>query len=108
MIVYSWRRAARSSAAGVCQQSVRAWAARHATTIHNRTLTTSKVLAKAHSEALQILFCGSDLFSCASLKALHVEHERNKALVERLEVMVLPGKRMGRGFKKFAQGMYIL
>lgn len=65
-----------------------------------RTLTTSA------SEPLRILFCGSDEFSCASLRALHTEHETNKTLVESLEVMVLPGKRTGRGFKQLREGMY--
>lgn len=67
-----------------------------------RSLTTSA------SEPLRILFCGSDEFSCASLKALHAEHETNKSLVESLEVMVLPGKRTGRGFKQLREGMYVL
>lgn len=68
-----------------------------------RPFATSAILSKAQPEALRILFCGSDAFSCASLHALHAEHRRDAALVERLEVMVQPGKRMGRGFKKTAQ-----
>ncbi|KAF4345441.1 methionyl-tRNA formyltransferase [Fusarium beomiforme] len=51
------------------------------------------------SDPLRILFCGSDEFSCASLKALHNEHDQSKKLIESLDVMVLPPKRMGRGFK---------
>ncbi|RSL64162.1 hypothetical protein CEP51_013204 [Fusarium floridanum] len=51
------------------------------------------------SEPLRILFCGSDDFSCASLKAVYEEHSRNKDLIESLDVMVLPPKRMGRSFK---------
>ncbi|KAG5914218.1 hypothetical protein E4U42_000620, partial [Claviceps africana] len=45
-------------------------------------------------EPLRILFCGSDAFSCASLRALHA---RLGSLVEALDVMVLPGRRVGRG-----------
>ncbi|RSL99079.1 hypothetical protein CEP52_009933 [Fusarium oligoseptatum] len=55
--------------------------------------------ATRRSEPLRILFCGSDDFSCASLKAVYEEHSRNKDLIESLDVMVLPPKRMGRSFK---------
>ncbi|WAO89659.1 Methionyl-tRNA formyltransferase [Fusarium falciforme] len=55
--------------------------------------------ATRSSEPLRILFCGSDDFSCASLKAVYEEHSRNKDLIESLDVMVLPPKRMGRSFK---------
>ncbi|KHN99392.1 methionyl-tRNA formyltransferase [Metarhizium album ARSEF 1941] len=51
------------------------------------------------SDPLRILFCGSDTFSCGSLRALHREHVENRALVEALDVMVLPGRRTGRGLK---------
>ncbi|KAL7942176.1 formyl transferase [Trichoderma barbatum] len=51
------------------------------------------------SDPLRILFCGSDAFSCESLRALHQEHERNAKLIESLDVMVLPPRRTGRGFK---------
>lgn len=56
------------------------------------------------SEPLRILFCGSDDFSCASLKAVYEEHSRNKDLIESLDVMVLPPKRMGRSFKTLREG----
>ncbi|KAJ4155658.1 hypothetical protein LMH87_000894 [Akanthomyces muscarius] len=102
-MVHNLRRAV-PSMLGVCRQSIKA-CAQHADTtiIHSRSFTSSNVLSKAQSDALRILFCGSDTFSCESLKALHTEHQRNKALVEQLEVMVLPGKRMGRGYKEIAQ-----
>ncbi|KAI0540500.1 formyl transferase [Xylaria digitata] len=51
------------------------------------------------SGPLHILFCGSDDFSCASLKALHDEHIRNPDLIQSIEVVVRPGKRIGRGYK---------
>ncbi|KAH8156059.1 hypothetical protein CIB48_g12188, partial [Xylaria polymorpha] len=51
------------------------------------------------SDPLHILFCGSDEFSCASLKALHDEHVRNPDLVRSIDVVVRPGKRTGRGYK---------
>ncbi|EGU87006.1 hypothetical protein FOXB_02400 [Fusarium oxysporum f. sp. conglutinans Fo5176] len=59
----------------------------------------SQSVPRNSSDPLRILFCGSDEFSCASLKALHEEHRHNKKLVESLDVMVLPPRRMGRGFK---------
>ncbi|KAI1850204.1 hypothetical protein JX266_004062 [Neoarthrinium moseri] len=52
------------------------------------------------SDPLRILFCGSDEFSCANLRALHAEHVRNPSLVESIDVVVRPGKRVGRGYKK--------
>ncbi|KAF5535290.1 methionyl-tRNA formyltransferase [Fusarium mexicanum] len=59
----------------------------------------SQSVTRNSPDPLRILFCGSDEFSCASLKALHEEHRHNKNLVESLAVMVLPPRRMGRGFK---------
>ncbi|KAF4965197.1 hypothetical protein FZEAL_10789 [Fusarium zealandicum] len=59
----------------------------------------SQGAARQASDPLRILFCGSDEFSCASLKAVYEEHGRNKSLIESLDVMVLPPKRTGRGFK---------
>ncbi|KAF7563430.1 hypothetical protein G7046_g664 [Stylonectria norvegica] len=55
------------------------------------------------SDPLRILFCGSDEFSCASLKVLYEEHTKNKDLVESVDVMVLPPKRVGRGYKNVRQ-----
>ncbi|KAK3957032.1 methionyl-tRNA formyltransferase [Pseudoneurospora amorphoporcata] len=52
---------------------------------------------------LRILFCGSDLFSCYSLKALHAEHKANPGLIKSIDVMVRPGKAMGRGYKEIRQ-----
>lgn len=56
------------------------------------------------SDPLRILFCGSDAFSCESLRALHREHVKNRALVEALDVMVLPGRRTGRGLRTVHEG----
>lgn len=56
------------------------------------------------SDPLRILFCGSDGFSCESLRALHREYVRDKGLVEALDVMVLPARKMGRGFKMVREG----
>lgn len=56
------------------------------------------------SDPLRILFCGSDAFSCESLRALHRENVKNRALVEALDVMVLPGRRTGRGLRTVREG----
>ncbi|KAH6641712.1 hypothetical protein F5144DRAFT_619131 [Chaetomium tenue] len=51
------------------------------------------------SDPLRILFCGSDEFSCASLKALHNEHKHNTNLIQSIDVVVRPSKPTGRGYK---------
>ena len=70
--------------------------------VHNcclrRAYTTTKV-----SDPLRILFCGSDDFSNASLRALHEEHCRNPALIESIDVFVRPPKRIGRGLKVLSE-----
>jgi len=55
--------------------------------------------APSSSDPLRILFCGSDDFSVASLRALHAERTRDPSLVSALDVMVLPPRRTGRGLK---------
>ncbi|CAG7560141.1 unnamed protein product [Fusarium equiseti] len=66
----------------------------------------SQSTPRRSSDPLRILFCGSDEFSCASLRAVHEEHTRNKGLIESLEVMALPPKRTGRGFQHLNQGTF--
>lgn len=56
------------------------------------------------ADPLRILFCGSDAFSCASLRALHAEQTRNRPLIASIDVMVLPPKRTGRGLKRWRNG----
>lgn len=67
--------------------------------------TTAPGLKKV-SDPLKILFCGSDEFSIASLRALHQEHLRNNDLIRSLDVVVRPGKPTGRGMKTIRQGQY--
>lgn len=55
-------------------------------------------------EPLRILFCGSDEFSITSLRALHKEHERDKTLVESIDVLCRPAKPVGRGLKDIREG----
>lgn len=51
------------------------------------------------SKQLRILFCGSDEFSSASLRALYELHRRKPSLVRSIDVMVRPGKPSGRSMK---------
>ncbi|KAN0108393.1 Formyltransferase [Hyaloscypha variabilis] len=52
------------------------------------------------SKPLRILFCGSDDFSSASLRALHAECERNPQLIKSIDVLCRPAKPSGRSLKK--------
>ncbi|KAL2269126.1 hypothetical protein VTJ83DRAFT_3972 [Remersonia thermophila] len=56
------------------------------------------------SDPLRILFCGSDHFSCASLRALHKELRQGSdqdggGLIRSIDVVVRPAKPTGRGYK---------
>lgn len=73
--------------------------------VAQRQCFSSEITART-SDPLRILFCGSDAFSCESLRALHREHERNAQLIESLDVMVLPPRRTGRGFKDISEGKH--
>lgn len=53
----------------------------------------------ASTEPLRVLFCGSDAFSIASLRAVHDEKLNRPDLIASLDVVHRPGKRTGRGLK---------
>lgn len=55
-------------------------------------------------DPLRILFCGSDEFSCFSLRALHEEQKRNADLIRSIDVVVRPSKPTGRGYKVLREG----
>lgn len=55
-------------------------------------------------DPLRILFCGSDEFSIASLKALHAYHLKEPSRIASIDVVCRPGKRVGRGLKKIREG----
>ncbi|PQE26954.1 hypothetical protein CJF31_00003694 [Rutstroemia sp. NJR-2017a BVV2] len=55
-------------------------------------------------EPLRILFCGSDEFSSASLRALHAEHLRDPQSIASIDVVHRPAKRVDRGLKTIRQG----
>ncbi|ROW09990.1 hypothetical protein VPNG_06527 [Cytospora leucostoma] len=58
------------------------------------------------SDPLRILFCGSDEFSCASLRALHdlKQSDPKGKLIKSIDVLVRPGKPAGRGLRRVAVG----
>ncbi|PYH99172.1 methionyl-tRNA formyltransferase family protein [Aspergillus ellipticus CBS 707.79] len=60
---------------------------------------TRRCLATKAYDPLRILFCGSDEFSIASLKALHEEHVKRPDRIASIDVVCRPGKRVGRGLK---------
>lgn len=59
------------------------------------------------SDPLRILFCGSEEFSIASLRALHGEHVRNRDFIASIDVVCKPGKRVGRNLKEIREGEYV-
>lgn len=56
------------------------------------------------TDPLRILFCGSDSFSIASLRALFQEQRSNPGLIESIDVVCKEPKRVGRGLKVFRAG----
>ncbi|KAK0752242.1 hypothetical protein B0T18DRAFT_444553 [Schizothecium vesticola] len=62
--------------------------------------------AKGPTLPLRILFCGSDEFSCESLKALYAEHFRSRKLIRSIDVVVRPAKPTGRGLKEMREGTF--
>ncbi|KAF2461627.1 formyl transferase [Lineolata rhizophorae] len=59
--------------------------------------------ANTEDNPLRILFCGSDDFSIASLRALHTEHLERPDRIAAIDVVCRPGKRTGRGLKKIRE-----
>ncbi|PVH80585.1 Formyltransferase, partial [Cadophora sp. DSE1049] len=55
------------------------------------------------SNPLRILFCGSDDFSIASLRAIHAEHKRDPDLIKSIDVLCRPGKPAGRSLKQIRE-----
>ena len=56
------------------------------------------------SSPLHILFCGSEEFSIASLRAIYEEHKKEPGLVASIDVVCRPGKRTGRDLKTIREG----
>lgn len=62
----------------------------------------------ARRAPLNILFCGSDAFSIASLKALNEAKASVPGLIDSIDVVHRPAKRTGRGLRVLMEGMLIL
>lgn len=58
------------------------------------------------SKPLRILFCGSDSFSCESLRALVKEKKRDPEGIASIDVLIRPGKPFGRGLKEIRGGNF--
>ncbi|CRK23082.1 hypothetical protein BN1723_012892 [Verticillium longisporum] len=87
----------------VCWALSRSRSLRPVCNVHFRSaFSTSSPFLRA-SDPLRILFCGSDEFSIAALRALHHEHLRDPSLIESLDVVIRPGKPTGRGLKTVRQ-----
>lgn len=67
------------------------------------TYTVRHLTSKAY-EPLRILFCGSDDFSIASLRALREEQLKCSDRIASIDVVCRPGKRVGRGLKQIREG----
>ncbi|RAH83347.1 methionyl-tRNA formyltransferase [Aspergillus japonicus CBS 114.51] len=65
--------------------------------------SANRYLATKAYDPLRILFCGSDEFSIASLKALHAEHLSRPDRIASIDIVCRPGKRVGRGLKKIQE-----
>lgn len=61
-----------------------------------------------NAESLRILFCGSDEFSIASLRALSKASQEVPELVESIDVVHRPAKPTGRGLKTLREGSFML
>ncbi|KAI9829346.1 MAG: Methionyl-tRNA formyltransferase [Phylliscum demangeonii] len=68
-----------------------------------RQCTNRRYNSNAACDPLRVLFCGSDEFSAASLRALHEEHGRHPDLIASIDVVCRPAKRMGRGMKSIRE-----
>lgn len=67
---------------------------------HNTSALRRYASETRNFDPLRILFCGSDLFSCASLSALHVLHKNNPEIVKSIDVVCRAPKPVGRGYKE--------
>ncbi|KAE8454081.1 hypothetical protein EG329_007859 [Mollisiaceae sp. DMI_Dod_QoI] len=59
----------------------------------------SHYTTRKRSKPLRILFCGSDDFSVASLRALHAESNEHPERIKSIDVLCRPPKPIGRGLK---------
>ncbi|APA12559.1 hypothetical protein SS1G_03801 [Sclerotinia sclerotiorum 1980 UF-70] len=65
---------------------------------HSRLFSTNNT--PKTSKPLRILFCGSDDFSCESLRSLVAEQQSDPKGIASIDVLIRPGKRFGRGLRE--------
>jgi methionyl-tRNA formyltransferase len=82
--------------------SVRSLALPASAQLRRRYGVTARLL---HDAPLRILFCGSDAFSIASLRALHSAKCEHADLIASIEVAHRPAKLTGRGLKTLHEGV---
>lgn len=58
------------------------------------------------TDPLRILFCGSDEFSIAAMRALDREQRSSPDFIKSIDVVCKEPKRAGRGLKTFREGTY--
>ena len=69
-----------------------------------RFLYIRRYISQKSSDPLRILFCGSEDFSIASLRALHDEYTKNQGLIASIDVVCKRAKRIGRNLKGIREG----
>ncbi|KAF2662294.1 Formyltransferase [Lophiostoma macrostomum CBS 122681] len=68
--------------------------------VHSFVLTPRRFYSSSKTASpLRVLFCGSDEFSIASLRALNDAKVADNDMIESIDVVHRPGKRTGRGLK---------
>ncbi|TGO40880.1 hypothetical protein BHYA_0030g00470 [Botrytis hyacinthi] len=68
---------------------------------HSRLFTINSTSKPSKLSApLRILFCGSDEFSCESLRSLVAEKRSDPKGIASIDVLIRPGKKTGRGMKE--------
>lgn len=80
------------------------WAAAAAARRHGHLGRFQRFYSARVSDPLRILFCGSDAFSCESLRALDKVRRSEPQLVKSIDVVTRPPKRTGRGLKVIRHG----
>lgn len=73
-----------------------------------RSETEWNALSAKPCKPLRILFCGSDEFSIAALKAIHELRKWHPDYIKSIDVLCRPGKRTGRGMKVIATSNEVL
>jgi hypothetical protein len=76
-----------------------------ASAVHRRRYSVTARLHVAH-EPLRVLFCGSDDFSIASLRALNEAKHDAPNLIQSIHVVHRPAKPTGRGLKTLREGRF--